>query len=144
MNGQILKPLIPKDSMKKIVLSLLIITAITVSSTISAQPETWYGKLAATPLQITNHNAYLLTGCVTTPIAVYAACFLHMLYSNLDKVRCDESITPEIKNMIIKTNPAIPAIALAAAYAGVTFVGGALTKSSTKALMNAFDIPELK
>lgn len=130
--------------MKKLILALSIIVALVSSSPALAKPESWYAKLAAAPLQLTHHNAYTLTGCITTPIALYAAGYLHMVYANLDKVMCDGSIPTEVKNMIYDTHPLVASGLLVALWAGITYTAGSLTKSNAKALMNVFDIPELK
>lgn len=128
---------------KKLLLSLLIIS-LSAASTASAKPESWYAKLAAIPLQVTHKNAYILTGIITTPIAAYAGLYLNMIYCNLDRVQCDSNMPQEVANMILRNPPLVPALLLAAAWAGITFTAGSLTKSTSKAFMNAFDIPEIK
>lgn len=133
-----------RNFIKKLLLSLSLVAALGTSSDMAAKPETWYGKLAAAPIQFVHHNAYTLNGLVTTPIALYTSGYLYMIYMSLEKFNTDATIPLQVKNMISKTHPAIPAALIAAAWAGITFAGVTLTKSSCKVVMNVFDIPNLE
>jgi hypothetical protein len=122
--------------MKKILLSLALATTVGTSSDIFAKPETWYGKLAASPIQFVHHNAYTLNGLITIPIVLSSSSFFYILCTSDD-------IPLEARNIIPKLHPAVPATMIAAIWAGMTLVGGTLTKSSCKVIMNLFDIPDL-
>lgn len=129
--------------MKKLLLSFCLITALN-ATIVSAKPETWYGKLAAAPIQIIHSNSYNAASCITTPIALYGAFMYHVCRVHAqDKLKCNPNATIW-EHLLAETHPIIPTTLIAALWVGTTYVAGSFNKATSKALMNAFDIPELE
>lgn len=131
--------------MKKLLfLSLPLAITLSTGASLSAQPTSWYGKLAATPIQLVHHNAYVVAGCVTTPLALLGAAALITVYSNPEQMARLAAEYDVVANILTNNNPALFYTALAGTWAGLTYTGGKVIKSVSKSIMNVFDIPELE